>query len=87
MEEMVSRQYEMLIPKQEVEECSRAASASPSLRAESVSPGHGGGEIKEEPQEYSSIPPGFPPYYLHPGKQGSRQGRIQDLSGGGGKIC
>lgn len=23
--------------------------------------------IKEEPREYPSIPPGFPPYYLHPG--------------------
>lgn len=79
MEEMVSRQYEMLIPKQEVEECSRAASASPSLRAESISPGHGGGEIKEEPQEYSSIPPGFPPYYLHPGKQGSREKEIKPI--------
>jgi len=70
----------MIVPKQEVEECMRASSASPSLRADSASPlingsspvtnglsPLGSGEIKEEPREYSHIPPGFPPYYLHPG--------------------
>jgi hypothetical protein len=26
------------------------------------------GEVKEEPRDYHGLPPGFPPYYLHPGK-------------------
>jgi len=57
---------EMLIPKQEIDDCVRSSSASPALRPSSTSP-RLNGEIKEEPREYTALPPGFPPYYLHPG--------------------
>jgi len=30
-------------------------------------PSHLEDQVKEEPREYSHLPPGFPPYYLHPG--------------------
>lgn len=48
----------IVVPKREImEECTRADSASPLLN----------GEVKEEPRDYHGLPPGFPPYYLHPG--------------------
>jgi hypothetical protein len=36
-------------------------------RSDSTSP-RLNGEVKEEPRDYHGLPPGFPPYYLHPGK-------------------